>query len=141
MWFKDPVRMAELRGGAFKGDREKFIRTWLFSSCQTGTRLRRAFGEDLCDEIVWEETSRKMGGYSASAYPAEPEHMLAVIKRHNPDLVITFGKVAQRGLAEAYGMIAIPFNLIEAPHPAARHKTVFQELDAAAARVREIMAT
>lgn len=57
-WFHRPERMEELlQGRHYKGDRELFIRTFLFFRCTTGKRLQRAFGEDWCGKIVWDEVS------------------------------------------------------------------------------------
>lgn len=118
----------------FQGNREKFIRTWLFFSCLTGKRLERAFGE-LVDDIIWEEVSREIGGFSASAFPPEPEHIEAVLAKHAPTHVIAFGRIAQGALLSIHGALPQSFTLIHAPHPAARGPTVIRDLKATAAVV------
>ncbi len=61
MWFKDPERAKKTLAFYYekKGDggRERFISDMLFFGCLTGRRLRQAFGEERCDEIIWEEVS------------------------------------------------------------------------------------
>jgi hypothetical protein len=143
MWFKDPARMERQLATTFKGDREKFIRTWLFWSCLTGKRLRQAFGEELCDEIVWEEASPKMGGHSSSAFPADPIHIGGVIRRHNPDVVMAFGKIAVSGvvsLVQNLGALEPGWTLIAGPHPAARGNEVLGQLATMANQLRSMTA-
>lgn len=141
MWFKDPARMEKMfHGPGFNGDRQKFIRTWLFWSCLTGKRLKAAFGEDLCDEILWEEASPQIGAVSSAAFPADAHHIAEAIRIHKPELVLTFGKIAREGVA-----LALPrlgnlryVKVFNAPHPAARHATVCAELRAIAEQVKQI---
>lgn len=118
-WFKDPVRMEAMLRTTFKGNREKFIRTWLFYSCMTGQRLRKVFGEEFCDSesTIWEEASDKMGGYAASAYPADQLHIARVIEKHRPRVVLAFGKIASVALE---AMPDKSFKLFVGPHPVAR---------------------
>lgn len=137
MWFKDPARMKVQLETSFKGDREKFIRTWLFFSCLTGKRLERVFGE-LIDEIVWEEVSRELGGFSASAFPPEPEHIEAVLAKHAPTHVIAFGRIAQNALCAIHKVDPQRFQLIFAPHPAARGEHILSGLHSTAGQIRDL---
>lgn len=136
MWFKDPEhwRRRFTRAEA-DGQREALIRILLFYQCQTGKRIKKAFGEDATYEIVWEETSREIGGYSSSVFKPDKAHMMAVFKKHEPDAVLLFGKVAQGGWSSLqHGQLqAKPLMVITGPHPAARHSTVLKELDDMAA--------
>lgn len=128
MWFKDPERAKRLLGiycaKKEDGGREQFIRDMLFLGCLTGRRLQQAFGERRCGEIVWEEVSPELGGHSGSVFPADLVHIRSVLAKHQPTVVIAFGRVAQDAL---HGMVEIG-QLFRAPHPAARHATVMQEL-------------
>lgn len=102
-WFKDPERAKmileryekdERHGG---NGREMFLRDMLFLGCLTGKNLQKAFTWDVCADIIWEESSKNMGGNSASKFKADPEHMKAVIEKHHPDVIMVFGKVAFNG--------------------------------------------
>lgn len=153
-WFKDPQRAKHQLETTFKGDREKFIRIWLFYRCLTGRRLRIELGEDLCDEIVWEECSKLVGAFGASKFPADIEHLRMVIQKHQPKLIIAFGKLAQDGVTSAvirdtgnlkqHGdrMLGEPENckIIFSPHPAARGTEKLAEFRRAMAEVKNCVA-
>jgi hypothetical protein len=124
---------------AYPNQRERITAMLLFGfGNYTGRRVRQAFGDDLCDRIVWENASPEIGGRSDSVFPPDPQHIRAVLHKHNPDLVITFGKVAFDGLNEAMSLPGdgILFAYIHTVHPAARGADIPQRLAEAAARVR-----
>ncbi len=140
-WFKDPVRAAKImaRYEANGDGREAFIRDMLFMSCLTGKRIRTAFGKDLCSQIVWEEVSCEIGGKSDSVFKPDREHILGVLAKHSPDIVLTFGKVALNGLMglgweSVKGSVS--FYMIAGPHPAARGPDVLAALSSMAASLR-----
>lgn len=141
-WFKDPERMKLMLANTFKGDRPRFIRTFLFWSCLTGKRLTSAFGEDTCDRIVWENASPEIGGEASSKFDADPAHVASVIDRERPDVVMGFGKIAAQAINGSVGRLSGDvwerITFIELPHPAARHATVMAELRAGAARLAEL---
>src|SRR3954470_24274441 len=123
MWFKDPERAR----GVFERNpdrRNQLIATYLFMGCTTGKRLLAAFGEKLCDEIIWEECSLEIGGRSGSLFPADVAHMRAAIETHKPDVILGFGAVARDALA----FIAPGNRTIIAPHPAARGNQTLEAL-------------
>ncbi len=124
-WFHDPIRMEKMLNTIFKGNRELFIRTWLFYSCMTGKRLRSTFGEEQCMNIIWEEASPKMGGKSDSAYPADHDHIMSTIAKHNPKIVLGFGKIACNALVaiKTEGKLN-GIKLLIGPHPVARGDTI-----------------
>lgn len=72
-WFRDPERMKRIREDVHWKDKPRWHwnATWLFFGCLTGRRLLEALGEDLCSEIYWEEISPEIGGFAASAFPAD----------------------------------------------------------------------
>src|SRR5580693_5868087 len=72
-WFKDPVGAQKIFD-RYPERRNELIARFLFAGCLTGRNLRKALGEDLCETIIWEETSPKIGGYSSARFPPEPEH-------------------------------------------------------------------
>jgi hypothetical protein len=131
MWVKNPgqvKRAFERHGEDF---RLRFMRYALFAGCLTGRRLLSAFGEDLCDQIIWEETTREIAGDAKTIFPPDLQHMRAVIDKHQPALVISFGKIA----AEAVPQIWSGPKII-CPHPAARQVDTFPRLQRAAAEMR-----
>lgn len=121
-WFKNPDRVKRLMDRNPEA-REWYIKKFLFMGCLTGRRLQGAFGEELCSEIVWEETSRNIGGASNSVFPADEQHIEKVIEKHNPEIILAFGKVAQNGLwCKSRGVPVFNF-----PHPAARGEKSLQD--------------
>lgn len=126
-WFKNPARMKHQLETTFNGDRPKFISFWLFYSCLTGKRLKKAFGEELCDQIIWEEISPEMGGQSNSSFPPDLMHISAVIEKHKPTIILAFGKLACGAVGTMPTSDMGP-TILFGPHPAARHATVTVEL-------------
>lgn len=129
IWFKNPEQ-ARAIFARNPERRNQLIGTFLFMGCLSGKRLEQAFG-DLCDEIIWEECSPEIGGQSSAAFPADFEHISGAINKHNPDVILAFGKLA----SDALRKVAPDQKLICGPHPAARYgaieglKQVRKELD------------
>src|SRR5687768_106630 len=105
-WFKDPERIPRLmelynryEDKLKEPPRNRFIRDMLFLGCLTGKRLRKCLGEDLCGDIVWEEVSPQIGGSPGSVFPPDAEHLLKSFKRIRPDVIVTFGLVAESAFA------------------------------------------
>jgi hypothetical protein len=143
MWFRDPERsqkLLEMYESREADGRERFVRDFIFFGCLTGRRLLTAFGDEMRWSIVWEEASRAIHGHSSAAPPADPQHMNAVMLKHQPAVVLLFGKIAQSGyvLCE-YRHRILPVHIIALPHPAARGGNVISELAAGAKRLREIL--
>lgn len=125
-WFRDPEGVKQIFD-RWPNKREYLIASYLFMGCLTGRRLRSAFGEDLCDQIVWEEASPEIGGAANSKFPADAKHIASVILKHRPAVVIALGKIAADGVMAAMGHGSIQqqperleFKLVTGPHPAAR---------------------
>lgn len=119
-WFKNPSKVEEIyaRNPTL---RNALIARFLFAGCLTGRRLQSAFGEQLCSAIVWEEASPKIGGFSASRFAPDPDHIRAAIEKHKPDVVLCLGKIA----GDAVRLICCETEVKHpavffAPHPAAR---------------------
>ncbi len=135
-WFRDPERVKSIIAETTKREadrrtadeiREWYIACFLFMGCLTGRRLRSSLGEELTSLIVWEECSREIGGYSASAFPSDLNHMRDVLNRHNPDAVVAYGKIASDAL-QIISNERKSLRVIYAPHPAARHGSVMSDL-------------
>jgi hypothetical protein len=124
-WFKDPKKVKKIiEESDHPNAREWYIKTFLFWGCLTGRRLKQVFGEELIDEIIFEEASPKIGGQSNSCFPADLDHIQNVIKKHEPTVILAFGKIASNALE----IIQPKCRLIIGPHPAARQSSVLKEL-------------
>lgn len=116
-WFKNPDKAREVYARN-PHLRNQLIKRFLFAGCLTGRRLQEALS-DLCDTIIWEETSKEVGGYSASKFAADLDHMHDAIITHKPDVVLCFGKVAHDAMRKLQDKEPVT-TVIYAPHPAAR---------------------
>lgn len=140
-WFRDPERMRKIQQNEHWRDasHHRWVKTWLFFGCLTGRRLQQAFGEELCDQIIWEEISKELGGKSSSVFPPDFVHMLDVVQQHKPTHIIALGKHAAQAvcyIVEQHSNIVLDCKVILGPHPAARHATVVQELRAIAEQLK-----
>lgn len=108
--------------------RRRLIHYALFAGCLTGKRLKQAFGEALCAEIVWEEGSREIGGKASSFFKPDREHIQATIAREKPDVILCFGASNKPIVDSLCPWPQSDVHVIFMPHPAARHVTVMTEL-------------
>jgi hypothetical protein len=118
-WFKDPEGIKAMCAENPER-RERYIAAFLFMGCLTGKRLQQVFGKDLCDAIVWEEASAEVGGHSRSLFAADRQHMMSVINKHKPTVILSFGKIASEGVRS----LPIEIPIIYGPHPAARQNAI-----------------
>ncbi len=119
-WFKDPDSIRAMFAENPER-RERYISAFLFMGCLTGKRLRQVFGEKLCGAIIWEEASSEIGGHSRSLFAANRQHMMSVINKHKPTVILSFGKIASEGVKSLPDVDAA---IIYGPHPAARNGAV-----------------
>lgn len=138
-WVRNPDRVRKTYE-LHPEQRNRIIGLLLFMNyprcCLTGRRLRVVFGEELCNSIVWEESSEQVGGKSSDCFAADPAHIRRAVAKHQPDIILHFGRIASEGLARALPDINQTVLLIPGPHPAARHGTVVDELMEMAAKLR-----
>ena len=132
MWGKNPAKVkAMLERTHPESERDelrlRLIKYSLFDGCLTGRRLRAAFGDVLCEAILWEESTREIAGDPKTIFPAQPEHIRAVLEKYQPGTVVTFGKIAANAVAPLW-----TGPIVHCPHPAARQSTVMDELKNAA---------
>lgn len=121
-WFLDPEaikRIFERRPTM----RRQLIARFLFAGCRSGRVLQSVFG-DRINKIVWEEASPQIGGESSACFPADPEHLRAVLGDVKPDVVLAFGRIASEGLRT----LVSPAKLIVGPHPTSRGGDVIERL-------------
>lgn len=125
-WFKDPERIKRIYA-ARPDRREELNKRFLFLNSLTGKRLKATFG-DMCNLIIWEEISPRIGRESAAVFSPDHDHIKSVLEKHKPDCLIAFGTKAKEGLKRYCE--GIP--LIDCPHPAARRADTMQRLCSAA---------
>jgi hypothetical protein len=136
-WFKPrsvpTIQRMYREHGATPEGRAKVNARLLFFKSVTGQRLKAAFS-DMCDRIIWEESSCHVGCESSSKFPADPVHINAVLDHFKPDVVLAFGTVAKEALRDI-ARVAV----IAAPHPAARHPSARRELQDAEVSLRALL--
>lgn len=96
--------------------RARLAAFFLFRSCYTGRMLRSVFGEELCQQIIWENASPVIGDKPSACFAADPVHLQGLLNHFTPKVVLAFGMVA----SEALRPLCKPDRLIIGPHPAAR---------------------
>jgi hypothetical protein len=84
-----------------------------FESSRSGQRLRDAFPY-YCD-LFYTNANPKLGDSPDSKLEADPKHLKRSVRRTNPDLIITCGKVAEAAILNIWDG-----PLIAIPHPAHR---------------------
>lgn len=114
-WFKDPDRVRAMLADKTPEFRRIFIKRALFAGCKTGRVLKSVFGEHV-NTIVWEEASPHIGGFSASAFPADSDHLRKALEEVRPDIVLAFGAIAISGVRPLWPRD----KLIAGPHPTNR---------------------
>lgn len=140
MWVREPDRMRkafETHGEEF---RLRFIKYALFAGCLTGRRIRGAFGDDLVDKIIWEESTREIAGDAKTVFPPALEHIRNIIVKYQPLIVIAFGKIAAEATFQVLQKNGITkphmLKFVTCPHPAARQPDTMERLREAAEKVR-----
>lgn len=134
-WFRDPDKIRRMLAAELDHERQQKLRRkltkWaLFAGCKTGRVLSRCLGEDLCERIIWEESSKDIGGHSSASFPADLAHIAECYEEFKPDVVVGFGRIAADALIALREEYQIPPSVIflSAPHPAARHVGVEDEI-------------
>jgi len=134
MWVRDPARVRALIERYGESYRRRLIAYALFAGCASGRNLKTAFGEELCRLITWEEASREVTGHPGARPRADPVHIAASLKEHEPDIVICFGRIAGDAVAPLW-----TGKLILAPHPAARQPDTMARLRHAATELQKML--
>lgn len=148
MWVRNPERVKAMiaRETAESGEQEgeelrrRLMTYALFAGCVTGRRLRAAFGQDLCDDIIWEETTREIAGDPKTIFPADYEHIRNALSVHNPSVILTFGRIAHDAVLTVILKDAVlsALPLISSPHPAARQPDTIMKLRDSATRLKQL---
>ena len=138
MWVKDPERLKRMFTYHGEEFRLAMMRRLLFAGSKTGRNLKKAFGDDLLAKITFEETTREIAGDPKTIYPADLQHLAICLERHRPEVVLTFGKIAEDAWRKTRCDFDRPLHLA-AHHPASRHPSSWQTLTEAAAKLREYL--
>lgn len=148
-WFHNPEKvrhiMAAMTPERAETYRRRLIAYSLFAGCKSGRVLEHVFGKRLCQEIVWEESTKDVGGHASSVFPADIEHIRSRIIEESPQIVLSFGGVATDGVIAATrefntGHFA-QVTYIGGPHPTARAATTKRSLESMAANLQRVLAT
>jgi len=134
MWVRDPERVRALIERYGESYRRRLITYALFAGCASGRNLKTTFGEEICRRITWEEASREVTGHPGARPRADPVHIAASLKEHEPDIVICFVRIAADAVAPLW-----QGKLILAPHPTARQPDTFAKLRYAAAELAALL--
>ena len=95
-YFKDPnCESAKL----YVSDPE--FRRKALAQSMTGSRLLSALGKDLFNLIHWDNATDEVGDERRSSLPAKPSHILNVVNRLRPYVILTFGRTAKDGVVFA----------------------------------------
>lgn len=137
-WWKDPEGVKKrIENHANPEELRRRLIVWGLQGCKTGRvlekRLAAVIGPITFKKIHWENSSRHIGGKSASTFPADIHHMEDVINEQIPDVILVFGKIAQQGMNQLN--IAPHVAVLEAVHPASRGSLTTLDLMAMALKV------
>lgn len=136
-WVRRPEQVKAMIARHGEHFRLRFIRFALFRGCLTGRRLQQAFGA-ACDSIIWEETTREIGGTSHSWFPPDLDHMIDTIRTYRPTVVLSFGSSTWEALFRIQDEKSHCLDrcaIIRAPHPASRQADIMANLQLAAERM------
>ncbi len=143
LWVKDPARWKEILE-KYPDRRVGIIRHLLLDyGCLTGRRIKNCFGEDLVEQMIFEEASREIAGDSKTICPPDRPHIKACLEKYKPKAVVTFGKVAEDAVRPAWINWSIyepAAAFIACPHPAARQNDTVAKLQAAAGELGKLAA-
>jgi hypothetical protein len=120
-WFHDPERIKALME-RYQDQRNSMIARFLFATGnKSGNRLRSVFGETV-NQIIWEEASSQLGDRAGSVFPADLEHMVSAIAKHQPEVIVCFGRIASDGIRKLLmeDRISESIRIFYGPHPSAR---------------------
>jgi hypothetical protein len=136
MWVLPRSVKSVVRFGPTTNERERMIAYALFAGCHTGRVLKRAFGEEACNAIIWQEANPTVADNPKTYYPPDQQHIRAVLDKHQPEAVLC---LTGRGFQEVYAACQTwrgGVRFVSAPHPAARGANVFADLVEAARRLK-----
>jgi hypothetical protein len=122
-WVHDPARV-EAMIARDPTKRRRILAMLLFAGCGlTGKRLRWALG-DWCERIEWENADPEITDRPDVHVSGDLAHLVKALDEVKPSIVITFGSIACKTLAQTDWTGPV----LRAPHPAARGPGVLKDL-------------
>jgi len=126
-WFEPGTRPEII--DRYKTDQEFHRR--LLARTMSGQRLLTAFGPTMFMEIWWDNVAPKAAVEAAGVTDIDMQHVDKLICDYKPDIILAFGKLAEKALDNSFYAELIPYFCCH--HPNARGYTM---LDLAAFAVQ-----
>lgn len=101
----------------------KTIQTYhqdVLKETMSGNRLIQAFGEEMFRRIWWDNVAPEAADEPKKKTPVDMKHVEAIIAVQKPDLILTFGDVAEKALKASVTTVNI--HMMHCHHPNARYK-------------------
>lgn len=129
-WGTNATKMQEILNRNPK-HREELVRRFLFAGKGvTSQRLQAVFG-DLVSTIIWANASPLIGSVSGAKFKPDGVHMVEILKKYRPAMILVFGRVAEEGVKLPAVMVVLQeleSVVVVGPHPATRQNNVWVEL-------------
>lgn len=116
-WF--PVGTKREHVDRYRTDQEFHRR--LLACTMSGTRLLQAFGPHMFEMIHWDNVAPEAAVEASGKTDVNPDHVEKVISEVEPELIISFGKLAEEALDNSILAENIPYMCCH--HPNARGHT------------------
>ena len=123
LWVKDPRYTYDFFK-KYPNSRNNIIKSLLFMGCLTGRRIKKAFGWELADRIIYDECTKEIANNPKTICNPDLEHIKETLNKFKPDRVITFGAIAYKAVSKVFPKDKI----FKSPHPAARQKNTMDKL-------------
>jgi hypothetical protein len=117
-WFPPSTRREYV--DRYRTDQE--FHKYLLARTMSGQRLLQAFGPEMFDSIHWDNVAPEAAEEASGKTDIDHEHVERVILHVMPDLIISFGKLAEEALDGSIYAIKIPYMCCH--HPNARGYTM-----------------
>lgn len=117
-WFPPGTREEHII--AYRDDQDFHRR--LLEGTMSGRRLSVAF-EDLYDAIHWDNTNWRPAFMASGREEPDHQHMMDVVKREQPDLILCFGNQARDAMRAIGRLFNKKHDFLHCHHPNARGKT------------------
>ena len=116
-WFSPGTRPEII--DRYKTDQEFHRR--LLAQTMSGGRLLNAFGPEMFNRIHWDNVAPNAAVEAAGETDLDMNHVESVIEKTAPNLIITFGKLAEEAMEKS--ILAVTIDYMVCHHPNARGKT------------------
>lgn len=94
---------------------------WLLARTMSGARLLQAFGPAMFAQIHWDNVAPEAAVEAAGVTDKDPDYVERLIHELRPDLIISFGRLAEEVLDGSILAVNIPYMCCH--HPNARGQT------------------